>query len=337
MLKSRAERSDYIQIIRALCIIAVVVIHTSPISIIGVAIRPFVNFCVATFLFLSGYLTSAEGIKSWKAFYKRRIFRVLLPYIIWSMVYTIAYMDFRVEVFIFKLLTGQCCGIYYYIIVYIQLVLITPMLLKLVKMNNWWFLLITPIAIGIQYWLVFKGTPLSFPYNAITCPVWLSYYYFGILARNKKSVILPKGFRIWILTVIIQIMEGFVWYKFGNINMATTQIKISSLLTSFATINLILYFEKNYKCNTLYFRNKYFDKFKGIMVELGDMSFGIYLSHILLIGVLNKLFNGIFPILMEFPISTMVVIFIEIFCIRLIKLIVNRIPANKKLVEYFGL
>ena len=46
-----------LQVFRALVVIAVVMIHTTPKGNCQVFCRPFVNFAVATFLFLSGYLT----------------------------------------------------------------------------------------------------------------------------------------------------------------------------------------------------------------------------------------------------------------------------------------
>lgn len=75
-----------IQILRAICIIAVVVIHTCPSGILGVLMRPFCNFCVGTFIFISGYLTK-HSIPDIKAFYKKRLVRIFVPYTIWSVVY----------------------------------------------------------------------------------------------------------------------------------------------------------------------------------------------------------------------------------------------------------
>ena len=60
-----------IQILRALAIIAVVCIHTVPRNDIGIVLRPFMNFSVALFIFLSEYLTKFP-IKSIKEFYKKK-------------------------------------------------------------------------------------------------------------------------------------------------------------------------------------------------------------------------------------------------------------------------
>ena len=77
-----------IQILRAFAIIAVVLIHDCPPDGWQVYFRPFINYAVAIFLFLSGYLTNAKR-RDWKRFYKNRITRVLIPYIIWSLLYSV--------------------------------------------------------------------------------------------------------------------------------------------------------------------------------------------------------------------------------------------------------
>lgn len=89
---STPSRSNLVQVFRALAIIAVVMIHTSPLGYGQVFIRPFINFAVATFLFLSGYLTKIEN-DDWPHFYKKRILRVLIPYVVWTVLYTLVSRD----------------------------------------------------------------------------------------------------------------------------------------------------------------------------------------------------------------------------------------------------
>ena len=81
-------KSDLIQIFRAFAIIAVVMIHTTPMGKYQVFCRPFINFSVATFLFISGYLTKIDT-NNWSTFYRKRITRVLFPYIFWTIIYTL--------------------------------------------------------------------------------------------------------------------------------------------------------------------------------------------------------------------------------------------------------
>lgn len=55
-------KDRFIQAVRGLAIAAVVGIHCLPQCTASVAVRPFLNWSVAAFLFLSGYLTSESKI-----------------------------------------------------------------------------------------------------------------------------------------------------------------------------------------------------------------------------------------------------------------------------------
>ena len=150
---AKATKSNMVQVFRALAIFAVVMIHTSPSGIGQVYSRPFINFAVATFLFLSGYLTKIEN-DNWGSFFKKRIIRVLIPYVIWSVIYTV--YSRHLDKLPYNLLTAQATVPFYFIFVYIQFVLLTPLLGKLAKSRFQflgWF--VSPIAVIVfkYYWL----------------------------------------------------------------------------------------------------------------------------------------------------------------------------------------
>lgn len=56
------RKDSYIQALRGLAIAAVVLIHCLPESSASIALRPFLNWSVALFLFLSGMLTTEEKV-----------------------------------------------------------------------------------------------------------------------------------------------------------------------------------------------------------------------------------------------------------------------------------
>lgn len=147
---TKTKKNENIQHLRGLAIIAVVLIHSNMSDGLRVAIRPFVNYAVALFLFLSGYLTKLN-IDNVREFYKRRIIKVAVPYTVWSLIFYVLLSRKSVLDFAIKFLTGRCCGIYYYIFVYIQFVLLTPLISKLIKSKyscmGW---LITPITVFFQ-------------------------------------------------------------------------------------------------------------------------------------------------------------------------------------------
>jgi len=183
MKPAKGTKNNTIQIFRAFAIIAVVIIHTTPLGYWQVYCRPFINFSVATFLFLSGYLTKIEN-DNWGAFYKKRIVRVLVPYTIWTIFYTLA--SLHPEKLPVNLLTAKAAGPLYYIFVYIQFVLLTPLLGKLAK-SKYQFLgwLIAPLSvIAFKYYSLLTGQELNSYIKLIwsdACLGWFTFYYLGLL------------------------------------------------------------------------------------------------------------------------------------------------------------
>ena len=79
-----------VQMLRGITIIAVIIIHTcSELRGGAVLIRPFVNFAVGMFIFLSGYLTKKKSEYEYRKMIVRRIKKVLIPYVVWSIILSI--------------------------------------------------------------------------------------------------------------------------------------------------------------------------------------------------------------------------------------------------------
>ena len=78
------QKSYNIQVLRGVAIIAVVFIHNIPSVYVQIWCRPFLNFCVGLFLFLSGMLSYADEKIPWD-----RIIKVVVPYTIWTFIYVI--------------------------------------------------------------------------------------------------------------------------------------------------------------------------------------------------------------------------------------------------------
>lgn len=313
-------KNTKIQALRAIAIIAVVIIHTWG----SIYIRPLVNFCVALFIFLSGYLTK---ISTPPKISVRRITRTLIPYLIWSVMFIVAGGYYKNPLYsIFLIATFQSCSIYYYIAVYLQFVLFTPLIVKLLKSKYCAVgFFISPAAIIVEYILVFIGKPLNFPWNGNLLFVWFIYYYLGLFLKNKdfnlnlkfKSVLLLYG-----CSLISQYAEAFIWNLQDNFNMATTQIKLSSMFTSVMTCIILFYFinTENFK-----YENNRLYKF---LISIGNASFGIYLSHILVMQVLNRIpiYGQLFS-----PLKSILVFAVTYICV----IIGNKILGKNS--KYLGL
>lgn len=275
-----------IQIIRAIAIIAVVMIHTTPDGMWQVFCKPFINFAVATFIFLSGYLTRIDN-ENWANFYTRRISRVIVPYVIWTLIYSVLdEPSFNLWQLIKKLISANANSTLYFIFVYIQFVLLTPILARLAKSNYrnlvW---LVAPISVIIfKYYVLFENIEPNKNLALLwanLCLGWFTFYYLGLILGNK---IIERRYNLHILfilyaaAIILQICEGYLW-ALSDITGCGSQLKLSSILTSslFVLIIYTLLENDNYQpsCRTLSF--------------IGDHSFGIYLSHIMILKGLEKI------------------------------------------------
>ena len=250
---------------------------------------------------------------------------MFIPYCIWSIVYTIA--SNKWDEFIFNFITGQCCGIYYFIIVYMQLTLLVPVISKLIQSKYWKIgFIITPIFISIEYVFTLNDNQIAFPFNGLFFVVWFIFFYLGMCIKNGNIKFLLNGKNmcvLFILGYILQLIEGIAWYIYGNYNMATTQLKFSAIIYSII-ISMICYLwiikEKNIQFNII-------DKF---FVIIGNYSFGIYLTHIAIMGILNKTIYKFIDVI--FPFNVVLIIFINVIGISImIKL------CGKKTCKYLGL
>lgn len=279
------KKDNYIQYLRAIAIIAVILIHILPNENYTVIVRQFINFCVATFLFLSGYLTNKNIIDDISKFYKKRISRVLIPYIIWSIIFLIRDKDYNINSILFKFITGQTCSIYYYIIVYLELILLTPILIKALKSKiNKFIWLLTPISIMILYICIFIGNPIQFPYNVLSFTVWIMFYYYGLQVGNLNKELsdnVKMNIGIYFIFIILSIGEGIYWYKQGNISMAISQMKITSIFTSLYFIKVAIEIKDKIKLDSKYLK------------MIGDYSFGIYLTHVLFLDLFKTYVSNI--------------------------------------------
>lgn len=283
------KKDRYIQNLRAISIISVVLIHILPVAEETIIIREFLNFCVAMFLFISGYLTN-NIINNIKSFYKKRLSRVLIPYIIWSFVFILLSGNYNLKSILGRILTGQGCGIYYYILVYAQMVIITPLLIKILdKRYSRDIYLLTPISILVLYILKFLGLEIGFPYNVLSFTVWIIFYYYGLNVRffekdHKLENNLYKNIILYIIFIVLSIIEGFIWNENGDYSMAVSQIKITSIISSIYFIKVSIGVR-----NKIKLKNKLIS---SIFLLLGDYSFGIYLTHMLFVRIFKKIISS---------------------------------------------
>lgn len=321
-----------IQILRSIAIIAVVMIHTCIPGEAQVFIRPFINIGVATFIFLSGYLTNLD-ITDYFKFCKKRIIRVLIPYTIWSILYTSIFtishnggIQELVVNIIKNLLTSHAAAPFYFIFVYIQFVVFTPIMGKLLKSKfSWIGWTITPIYLVFKSSLTILGISLN-SYIELAMSLsflgWFIYYYLGLYLKNeysKKIISIKYLTFLYGISIILQMLEGYLLFTHGDMNCGT-QLKLTAMITNIIVI-LMEYLYINYK------------KYNGnnkLLVLIGDYSFGIFFIHCLIILLFQKYIS--FYNQIPFCLNSIIVLMFSF----IIVLIMNKI-VGKRISKIFGI
>lgn len=289
------RKREYWQSIRGVCILAVVLIH----SLGGfdysvsyntefIILRQIINFAVATFVLMSGYFVPVEKICNKNFSYKEWILnrggRLCVPFVIWSLLYSgvslAKDMNHGLSVnwlgYIYRFVVGKSATPFYYIVVMIQLTIITPWLVHVVKesktiKNLLW--LITPCYLLYVYAWNFTTGSSPRLYETLF-PAWFGFYYLGI---NVRCGLRLKCSRWKVLIAwAISCIEALALRKPGmSMGFYTSQITFGSFLYSVAVIGWIL---------------KQSDTQHGSakLGEIGDCSYGIFYVHMAVLTLVGK-------------------------------------------------
>lgn len=257
-----------------------------PESTATIVVRPFLNWGVALFLFLSGLLTPRSKVVNLKDFYGRRIHKILIPYLVWTAVYLLSNVNELTQADIIHgalhvvkaIGSGNASVQLYYCIVYLSLAMLTPILYRILDSGFWWIAyVVTPVTLVAKY----LCTPSALP--SVWGPffgTWMIFYVAGLdWDARLKPVVQRHGTMFWCLIAfilaMIQMGEGFLWELGGGYyDVATSQLKLSSMAASLTVIALAMCIKLNREPAVTG---------RNIMVKLGDLSFGIYLSHIIVV------------------------------------------------------
>lgn len=301
------KKQEFWQGVRGICILAVVFIHCSNgLAFEGmgaaawnyhywVVSRQLVDFAVGLFLFLSGYFTRQQNALANPAGYlKERLCRIGIPYVFWTLFYTAFSGAYSVLIagnpyplgknLLRNFFLGESMPQMYFILVLLQLTLLTPMLLRC--MEKPWLhrlcLCISPVCLMVYYLVLFRTGAYPPYYHVVFFP-WLYFYYCGLWMRKKGISLKPPARRelgIAGATVIgalaICILEGYLM-KWGGVTGAeiTSQNRLSVLVYITALLWLII----------LLYRKGC--KIPRWLARIGDASFGIYFVHTLVLQLVR--------------------------------------------------
>ena len=183
--------------------------------------------------------------------------------------------------YVYRFIVGKSATPFYYIVVLIQLTIITPRLVHVVKesrksKNLLW--LITPCY--LLYIYIWNFTTESSPrlYETLFS-AWFGFYYLGINVRCGLKLEC-SGWKV-LVAWAISCVEALALRELGmSAGFYTSQITIGSFLFSVAVISWIL---------------KQSDEQAGIMKSLariGDCSYGIFYIHMVVLTLVGKFVQG---------------------------------------------
>ncbi|TCK84953.1 acyltransferase [Albibacterium bauzanense] len=332
------KRIPYYDLLRAVAILAVLLIHSlnaeinNEISWIVVLVRQLINFAVPLFIALSGYFMVDKVFNAeytYKMFLQKQISRVYLPYLVWSLPYIFVALYFKGETILnslYKLLTFQISGIFYYVFLIIQFYIFFPLLKKMTNKRGLVIAtLLSFICCLIFFFLkLFLNIDIPLIIYAGNFITWIMFFILGMyLKRNKVSLNNKTLIILIFLSLILELIETKIHFNMlNNIGEAITAVKISSFIYSGLLIILLL------KENMVNIKTSKF------LESLGQVSYAIYLNHLLVLIFANKIVKLIF---MENTLLTQLLVFLITMVVSYLLCIMIKSIDKSRAHKYLGI
>lgn len=311
------KKQQYWQMIRGICILAVIMIHCPQGGVAWLGIRQVVDFPVALFVFMAGLFVNPIKVSS--HWLKKRVGRLLLPFLVWSSVYSIKRAIFdsaNLKMLFYDFIIGKSITPLYFILVLLQLTLLTPYLVDRKK----GMYLITPIYLVYIYAYNISTGSMPLLYETLF-PTWVFFYLLGMDVREGKyRDFAVKGWMIG-LALLVSFGEVYLMLKWGcSIGFVSSQIKLSSFI--YATL-IALWLSQHYQ-----------ETESNVLSTIGDCSFGIYFSHILVMWIVSKVLSmvGVDTWVWKWSLTFLFTFMFD----YVIVWSVRKIFASKKILKYIG-
>lgn len=332
-------------IIRIIAIFFVVFSHTTDRFVLYTTLKGSVSWkivyylntlshvAVPLFIILSGYLLlKKEKTNNVKLFYKRRLLKILSPFLIWLCIYFGYSVDWNLArltpQYIFINLWHADIWHLYFIIIIIELYIIAPFLVKFAETKNkkkQTILFCVLIAIGIFFSLL---DIFHIDVRRIVLTMFIPYigiFYAGAylrLVRLKKLMVFITLAAYFILPIVTNLIANGDIGSFIVFNYSPTLLPMTiCLFLSLKNVNQ--FFGQKLKSKS----------FEKIIAFIASTTFGIFFVHLI---VLDKVFSYFH--LLPWQISSPIVFnaclpaFITFIISFIIVTIIKRFPYGKYLV-----
>ena len=338
-------KKEWISNLRVIATISVILLHVASTVLykynqvpnsfwwIGNIYDSFARFSVPMFLMITGALLLGRQ-HSYPIFIKRKVIRILLPFVFWTAIYII-YNFIEPPQFNGKLPSqsnfawilqqikdGSSSYHLWYVYMLLGIYLTIPLIKKLVSGIREMYLVFFLIA-----WILFiilstsRTSESNFQWNLWYCFGYLGYlilgYYLSIINTKYKATSALAGFTFLI---------GLFITAYGTFYYTDVNGTFHKLYYSYLTPNVLLMTASLFvlmKNATIYLSGG----LKNICNLIDQNSYGIYLSHIL---VLNYLINcgvdwDLIHPLIGIPLTTTITLIVSVVIVYLI----SKIPFGK--------
>ncbi len=252
-------------------------------------------FATQGFIFLSALRLSLSNSKrSFLSYLGRRLRRVLIPYVIWNVIYYIyfmrrGYFGFEPERFGGYLLRGDLVSPFYFVVIIVQFYLLFPLTKAIARRVPARFGL--PVFALLTYYfnmdmprLIFTLSGHSFSYNDRLFTTYLFYWMlgtyagvsYGAFARQLKK---RKGLISVSFVSLAALNGGLAWLQFSGI----ARIPLLELIHYLYVISAILFFYL-----VMLLRTEKRPGLSALAAEIDSASYSIYLFHAYVINMVNE-------------------------------------------------
>jgi probable poly-beta-1,6-N-acetyl-D-glucosamine export protein len=310
-IKPRTKITE-IDVIRAIAILAVVMIHATSggtyVPTIGsltqklfFSINMFGSFAVPVFIFISGLVLFYGYFDRWKAadsfkFYGKRLLSVAYPYLVFSVFYYLYFayiftgkMSFGVHAFLGLLPWGDAGYHLYFMIIIAQFYLLFPILITLAKSSRLLGRGLALFGLIVQVGFYIVTYHINVPHAPSLFITYFAVFLIGASVGVHYAAVSAWARRFWHLLVALAVLigasyVGLYWgMNYYKAHIADYWFHIAYNAFAIAAGIALIGFGK--------WLVERAPKLAKPLLRLGQMSFGIYLLH----PAVLALFNYVIP------------------------------------------
>ncbi|ANU27515.1 acyltransferase [Planococcus versutus] len=302
---------DEVQYARVLALLGVFAVHSTSTGVVEsnpesftFIIYNFFNIAgkigTPVFIFLSSfvlfytYYPRQLTFSLFQRFYKKRLLYILVPYVVFSAFYFLfrAYLGQNFETFpamvkrfLIDLSAGNAQYHLYFVFVSVQFYLMFPIILYLFKRFEFIRKYAIPLGIIIQWtWVVLNSLYIQVPSKGSVSLSYFMFYFFGaFLGVYYEQVVawIRNWRKIWPAIAAIVLGYVFMIYLYVTIyyDIRTGQWTGHNKWVEFAWSTHAFFAAAVIFIFVHYLETWNFPRIKKFMIEIGAVSFGMYLIH----------------------------------------------------------